>query len=588
MPVASAAPRWDLSPFFPSVQSTEFKEASASLERRLQEAEGYWDRESITAGGSGSPSVLAAAVDILNDLHDRSRLLSSYLECVTTTDSTDEAAAAALSGFDSLAVRLHKLQVRFSLWVGGLDLVEAKAKNATVKEHDFALTQAALRSKHLMDPRLESLVSDLTISGSTAWSRLHSNLTSQIQVEVDGEALPMPAVRNLAYDADRGKRERAYRAELAAWKENELPIAACLNGIKGEVNTLCKSRGWSAPLDEAIFHANIDQATLDAMMEAAREAFPMFRRYLHAKAKVIEVPKLAFFDLFAPVGKGSKQWDYDEGADFVIENFSAYSDRMGSFAKRCIQEKWVDAESRKGKVDGAYCSTLRKDESRILMNYDPSYGSVSTLAHELGHAYHSLCLADRTGMNQETPMTLAETASIFCETIIKEAALETVGPADQIAILEASLQGQCQVVVDITSRFLFEQSVFDKRRDRELAASEFNHLMLDAQRQTYGDGLDEAVMHPYMWAVKPHYYSSYSFYNFPYMFGLLFGLGLYAIYRQDPNAFRAQYDDLLSSTGLADAPTLANRFGIDVRSKEFWAASLGQIGADVERFEGLV
>jgi oligoendopeptidase F len=192
-------------------------------------------------------------------------------------------------------------------------------------------------------------------------------------------------------------------------------------------------------------------------------------------------------------------------------------------------------------------------------------------------------------LQRQTPMTLAETASIFCETIIRNAALEHGSPAEQLEILEASLQGDCQVVVDITSRYRFEQRVFERRRTRELSVDELNEIMLQAQRETYGDGLDQQVLHPYMWAVKQHYYSTgRSFYNFPYLFGLLFGLGLYARYRQDPNGFRQGYDDLLSSTGLADAATLANRFGIDIRSGAFWRDSLAMVRADVERFEALV
>jgi oligoendopeptidase F len=183
-------------------------------------------------------------------------------------------------------------------------------------------------------------------------------------------------------------------------------------------------------------------------------------------------------------------------------------------------------------------------------------------------------------------MALAETASIFCETIIRNAALQKAGRQEQIAILEASLQGSCQVVVDITSRFLFEQRLFERRRQRELSIDELNNLMLEAQRETYGDGLDEHALHPYMWAMKPHYYSSrVSFYNYPYMFGLLFGLGLYARYKEDMDAFKTSYDELLSSTGLADAATLAAQFDIDIRSVDFWRKSLDIIREDIEQFE---
>jgi oligoendopeptidase F len=225
----------------------------------------------------------------------------------------------------------------------------------------------------------------------------------------------------------------------------------------------------------------------------------------------------------------------------------------------------------------------------VFANFQPSYRGMSTLAHELGHGYHNLVKADRTMLQKQTPMTLAETASIFCETIVREAALKEANEAEALAILEASLQNSTQVVVDITSRFLFESRVFDQRREREVTPGEFCEIMLQAQRETYGDGLDESKLHAYMWAVKPHYYRpGLSFYNFPYMFGLLFGLGLYARYRQDPDAFRRNYDDLLSSTGMDVAATLAARFGIDVRTPDFWRASLEIIKQDIDRFDRLV
>ncbi len=281
-------------------------------------------------------------------------------------------------------------------------------------------------------------------------------------------------------------------------------------------------------------------------------------------------------------------WEYDEAASFIIEQFGTYSSKLSNFAARAFREQWIDAEPRVGKVDGAFCAPLRKDESRVFANFKPSYGGMSTLAHELGHGYHNLNLAHRTMLQQDTPMTLAETASIFCETIVREAALRKAGVQEQISILEASLQGSCQVVVDITCRFLFEQRLFEARQQRELSVAELNNVMLEAQRETYGDGLDENALHPYMWAMKPHYYSTdTSFYNYPYMFGLLFGLGLYAQYQQDPEKFKQGYDNLLSSTGLADAATLAAQFGIDIHSADFWRASLDIIREDIERFEAL-
>ena len=353
------------------------------------------------------------------------------------------------------------------------------------------------------------------------------------------------------------------------------------------MNTLAKKRGWQSPLDAALFSNNIDRPTLDAMLVAAYEAFPDFRRYLHTKAHLLGIPRLAWYDLFAPVGKSTKVWEYNDATTFIVEQFGTYSSRLSNFAARAFREQWIDAEPRPGKVDGAFCAPLRKDKSRVLANFKPTYDGMSTLAHELGHGYHNLNLAHRTALQRGTPMTLAETASIFCETIIREATLRNVDAHEQLPILEASLQGSSQVVADIISRFLFEKRVFEKRQQRELSIDELNTIMLDAQRETYGDGLDESALHPYMWAMKPHYYSSSSFYNYPYMFGLLFGLGLYARYQQDPETFKKGYDELLSSTGLADAATLAAKFGIDTRSTAFWRSSLDIIRRDIARFESL-
>jgi pepF/M3 family oligoendopeptidase len=338
-----------------------------------------------------------------------------------------------------------------------------------------------------------------------------------------------------------------------------------------------------------LFASNIDRETLDAMMDAARESFPDFRRYLKAKAKALGLEKLAWYDIFAPLGKEEREWEYDEATGFIVEQFGSYSEKMSEFAARAFRESWVDAEPRVGKRDGAFCMALREDESRVFMNYKPSFGSVSTLAHELGHGYHNYVKAGRTMLQKSTPMTLAETASIFCETIVEHAVMQAANREEQLALLESSLQRSCQVVVDITSRFLFEGRALDKRRERELSVDELCEMMLEAQRETYGDGLDEEALHPYMWAMKPHYYrAELHFYNFPYMFGMLFGLGLYARYKEDPEAFKEGYDELLSSTGLADAATLASKFGIDIRTPEFWRASFDVIRGDVERFEELV
>jgi oligoendopeptidase F len=579
-------PAWDLTPFFPSLDSSEFSAAFDRLVADVQRLDKLVDEKAQ----AGDAAAFDEIVQTYNQALEAQRLVSAYLYGLVTVDSRNEPAQAKLSEFETKMIPLSKIGTKITAWVGTLDVEQLIAQSETAKAHAFALRKAAEQAKRLMSPAEESLAAELNPVAAGAWGKLHSNMTSQLEVTVelpDGvKTMPMSAVRTLAYEADRAVRKAAYEAELAAWKEVEVPMAACINGIKGQVNVLGKRRQWADPLDEALFRLNIDRQTLDAMLEAAEESLVDFRRYFKAKARAIGVDTLEWYDIFAPLSATEKPWDYQRGCDFVERHFRAYSDKMGDFARRSFDENWVDAPPRPGKVDGAYCMGVRGDESRILMNYKPAFGSVKTLAHELGHAYHNICLAERTPLQKRTPSTLAETASIFCETIVKVAALQEVAEEEQVSILEGSLQGAAQVVVDIVSRYLFERSVFEGRRERDLSAGELSERMLDAQKRTYGDAL--ASYHPYMWAVKPHYYSTSSYYNFPYMFGMLFGLGLYAQFEKDPDAFRANYDDLLSSTGMADGAELAGRFGIDIRSKEFWKASLDVVKQDIDLFDSRI
>lgn len=592
-------PRWDLSAAFPNLDSPEFTRGFQAIEKGISDLERLFDAEGVGGPDTGDQAepapaeVVEQVISRVNALLDRIEIMGAYLEGEVATDSRNDLAQARFSEFENQTVRLTKLMNRLTAWIGTLDIDALVDASALIAAHAYPLRLEKQEAAHLMSPAEEALAAELDPSSGSAWAKLHGNLTSQIMVtmERDGEdqTLTMSEVRNLAADPDRSTRQRAYEAELRAWEASALPLAAAMNGIKGQVNTLSTKRGWREPLDHSLLQNHIDREVLDALLTASRESFPDFRRYLRLKAGAIGVPALAWYDLLAPVGQSSRTWGWSEATSFITEQFGAYSDRMRDLAQRAFDERWIDAGPRPGKVGGAFCMQLLPGESRILANFSSTYDGVQTLAHELGHAYHNLNERDLTPLQRRTPMTLAETASIFCETIVREAALAEAEPREQLFILEQSLQGSCQVVVDIISRFDFEQSVFAGRRERDLSISEFNQLMLDAQLGTYGDGLDPDLLHPYMWAVKGHYYSqNYSFYNYPYLFGLLFGLGLYVRYREDPEPFRQDYDDLLSWTGRASAADLGERFGIDLRSVDFWRTSLDFIRADVDRFAGLL
>lgn len=579
-------PRWNLSAFFPGLDSAEFASAVRDVENKLSGLERKLD-ELENADQNTAIERFDEVAGAINEVSDDFRLIRGYVHGFVTTDSRNEAAQARQSELAKPAIRLSKISTRFTQWVGQIPKDKLLQHSAAARDHEFAIDKIKTEAEHLMSPPEEALASDLSETGGSSWSRLHGNFTSQLRIELMGETQPISALRNMAFDSNRENRKSAYEMELQAWEDNALVVAACYNAIKGETITLHEKRGWPSVLDHAILNTNIDRPTLEAMLSAAEDAFPVFRRYLQAKSRYLgNDGALPWFDLFAPVGEGD-EWSYEQAKEFVTRHFHSYSPKMGRFAERAFEEDWIDVPPADGKRDGAFCMPVRHDESRILMNFKPAFGAVSTLAHELGHAYHNVCLSGRTALQRRTPMTLAETASIFCETIVKRAALRESSDQEALPILEASLQGATQIVVDISSRFRFEKASIEGRAKRELASRELCDLMLQAQKETYGDGLDQDALHPYMWAAKPHYYSYSSYYNYPYMFGMLFGLGLYKVYQDEPEGFPKRYDYLLSSTGMADAATLGERFGIDIQKKEFWAGSLQIIAEDVEKFERL-
>ena len=597
-----SAPRWDLTNVYPSLESKEFQNAVKEYKSLLDKLEKFYKGKISKATAKTSAkelgSLLGRSVEQFNAIYELSGTIEAYIYSFITTNSRDKTAMRLYSEFEQTQVRQSNLTTQFRAWVGklGAKLDKAIETHPSAKAHAFALKETRDQAKYMMSEAEEVLAAEMSLSGGNAFGKLQGTVTSQLSVdfELDGKTqkLPMPALINLRTHPDEDTRRRAYEAENKAWEEVKETLAACLNGVKGETNTLYKKRGRKDALHSAIDAARIDRKTLDAMMGAMHDSFPMFRKYFNAKAKKLGKEKLAWWDLFAPLGKTDKTYSFEEARDFILNYFGKFSPDLHKMTETAFQKNWIDAEQREGKRGGAFCMGLPAvRESRILSNYDGSFDGISTLAHELGHAFHNYCAyeAGKTELQQNTPMTLAETASIMCETMITEAVLATTtDPQEELAVLEAQLQNASQVIVDIYSRYLFEKEVLERREQAELSADDFNEIMERAQKATYGDGLDERYLQKFMWTWKPHYYSSgFPFYNFPYAFGLLFGTGLYAIYQQRGEGFVQDYKDLLASTGEDSAAKLAKRFGIDITKRKFWEDSLAIIGKRVDRYREL-
>lgn len=582
--------RWNLDKLYTSFESKEFQSDLGKLDEQIIKFNN-WANENLLSLDNPAKKI----EDFIKFSAEISTILTklrSYASLTSSVDAKNESASKYKDILSVKASEMTKPNVMFQSFMKNIhNLDELVETSESLNEHKFYLNQIKEKSKYMLSEQEEILVSKMSNSGSTAWSNLQNKISSTLLVDItlDGERkqLPLPVVRNLAYDKDSDIRHTAYEAEQAAYMKIEESSAAALNGIKGEVITTCQLRGYKSPLDETFIMSRMDEETLNAMLTAIREFLPVFHKYYRKKAEILGYKNgLPFYEMFAPVGKVNRTFTYEEAMEYVVDNFRTFSDRLADFAQNAYENNWLDVEPRDGKRGGAFCSNLHPiKESRIMANFNGSFSNMITLAHELGHGYHGLNLRDESILNSRYPMPIAETASIFCETIVVNAALKEANEEEAFEILESSISDAGQVIVDILSRFLFESEVFERRKTHSLSVNELKEIMMNSQKEAYGDGLDHDILHPYMWVNKPHYYNAeLSYYNFPYAFGLLFSKGLYAKYLNEGKEFVTKYDELLSATGKNNIRDVALRMGIDVHDPEFFRSSLRLIEQDIEKF----
>ena len=517
--------------------------------------------------------------------------LAEYAMLRQSADARDAQAGSQIGRIMAVISSLAAPQAAFKDWASKLpNLMELVESDELLKEYTFLFRNIAKSSRYLLSGQAEAVMAKLQLSGGNAWSDLHGYITSTVPVNYRGQTINLSAVRNLAYDPDPQVRKDAYEAEIACYDRIKDASAFALNSIKLETLSDCELRGYASPLARTLEHSNMEQATLDAMLGAMDEYSPKFWQYLKAKGKALGHENgLPWYDLFAPMGKSSTKFTTQESRDFLVEQFQGFNPEEAQMIANAFDQEWIDFFPREGKAGGAFCADVEAiGQSRILTNFDGAFGDVVTLAHELGHAWHNECIKDHRPLNHDYSMPLAETASTFNECVVMASAIsKAADDQEKLALIESQLQDATQIICDIYSRFRFEKAVFEKRPEEFMHADTLCQLMLDAQKASYGDGLDPDVLHPFMWVCKGHYYGP-TFYNFPYAFGGLFARGLYAQYEQEGETFIPKYNKLLYATPVATAEDVAKVADIDLTDKAFWRGALQTIADQIDLFCELV
>ena len=628
-------PDWDLGSIYPDINSEKYKSDLAKLTEGIKTLKALNDQaenpdQKNHLNIQNWIADFFKADDILGPL---ANTLAAYSYSIYSVDTTSKSLLDNLNQVESLTDQYQIQLNRFSHTVAknrGI-ISEFYVNFPQYRKYEFSINEMLEDDIHTLSPELEGIIAKLQQTGGRAWDRLHEQLISNLKDPETGKLFN--ELRNDAYSPDARLRKESWQKEIALLKQNEIAFAASLNNLKGETLSLLEERSWNCAIDRALSSSRMKKETLDALIATIEESLPQWRKYLKAKAEYLKNHNatastncgkekgLAFYDLFAPLDGNtasdgntntagqtetgcntatpsatnnraaseesllSKNWTFEEARDYIVKEFTSFSPVMGDFAKNAFDKNWIDARVHPGKVGGAYCQDFYvQKESRVLSNFTGAFSDIITLAHELGHAFHFFCIKDKDYRNANYPMTLAETASTFAETIVKQDILKTASKEDRIKILELDLQDTCQVLVDILCRFYFERSVFEERQNGELTSEDFCRLMADAQERSYGDGLS-AERHEYMWAVKSHYYSvDLDFYNFPYAFGQLFAAGLYSRYKKEGKAFVDIYCNLLSDTGSMSCEDLCFKAGFDITKKDFWKSGIDFYINEIEQF----
>ncbi|MGO4543597.1 M3 family oligoendopeptidase [Paenibacillus sp. 2TAB23] len=544
-------------------------------------------------GAASAIPLIAEMTELLQSVIIRLRESESFVSCLLAQDIKDSAANARGDRVKTLGAKLLGVLTRFDNVLRGLDegAWSALLQNEKLAEVAFNLAERRELAKQKMAPELEALAGDLAVDGYHGWGDYYNVIVSRAKfkdTDKEGKTTILSAgqMHNRLSDGDREVRKAAFEEWEREWSEQADLCAETLNRISGFRLKLYDKRGWDSVLKEPLQMNRMSDATLGAMWEAIQESKQVLVTYLARKAKLLGVEKLDWHDVEAPIGSATKTIPYDEAAAFIVEQFRSFSPELAEFSEMAFRDGWIEAEDRPGKRPGGFCTSFPKSsQTRIFMTYSGSASNISTLAHELGHAYHQHVMNDLPALSQEYAMNVAETASTFAELIVSDRAFKAATEKEEkLGLLEDKIQRSVAFFMNIHARFLFETRFYEKRSQGLVSVEELNTLMEEAQREAYCDMLGEA--HPHFWASKLHFYlTDVPFYNFPYTFGYLFSAGIYAKALKEGPDFKEQYVALLRDTGRMTVEQLAEaHLGVNVEEKDFWRDAVALTAVDVEQF----
>ncbi|MCA1010170.1 M3 family oligoendopeptidase [Halobacillus halophilus] len=514
--------------------------------------------------------------------------IGAFISCLNAQDVHDKKAGAWQSKQNELSAAFENLLTEFDqrLVQTDEDVWKSLLKNAPFRQLDFILDERRRAAKDKLELRQESLINDLGIDGYHAWGQMYDAIVGKLDINHKGKTLSVGQASNLLDSPDRAVRKEVFDKLQNTWKAQTDLFSETLNHLSGFRLQTYKYRGWERVLKEPLEYNRMSEKTLNAMWETITKYKKHYLPYLKRKAHMLGIERLSFYDVEAPVGSTEQTMSFQQGAEFITQQFRSFSPKMADFAEMAFERQWIEAEDRSGKRPGGFCTSFPDSEqTRIFMTYSGTPSNVATLAHELGHAYHQHVMDDLPVLNQGYAMNVAETASTFAEMIVSDAAVKhAANDTEKMTLLEDKVQRSIAFFMNIHARFLFETRFYEERKEGVVSAERLNELMVEAQKEAYEEALDE--YDPTFWASKLHFHiTDVPFYNFPYTFGYLFSMGIYAKALNSDSNFENDYIALLQDTGRMTTEDLAAKhLGVDLEKPEFWEQALDLCMKDLNDF----
>ncbi|MFZ5951845.1 MAG: M3 family oligoendopeptidase [Candidatus Rifleibacteriota bacterium] len=590
---------WSLETYFKEFNGVEMKEFKIKLKADIENLKNL--AENLGTLTDKNLADWEKLIESYEEVCTRLSHYSSYIGCLGAADAKNEEYQIASAELSAIGAEFGKIDIYFKMGLKTCSDKDFKAllKRPKLKEISFHLQEMRTAAQKTMDKELETLASDLNVDGFDSWGRLYDTISGKLNFEMhwpDGrvEQIPIAQCRSTMQDSDRAVRQNAFIHGNKAWESVEDVCAACLNAIAGNRLLLNKKRGIGHFLEVPLKQSRISAKTLEAMFQAIEECNSFIQKLGRAKAKALGQQKLAWYDCEAPLAIPSlKRSTWEECVEMVGSAFERSYPALHKFYRDSLAKRWVESEARGGKRPGAFCTgSMLTEESRVFMSYAGSLHDVSTLAHEIGHAFHSHTLNGLRPFLKEYPMTLAESASTFGEMLLADGVLSDPNTSEalKLSFLTETINHGIAFLIDIPIRFNFEKSFYEERADGEVSVSRLKHLMKIAMQKQFGDLLEESGANEYFWASKMHFYiTEVTFYNFPYSFGYLLSRGLYGMFKQQRQAFLPKYEKFLRQSGSNMAHIVAKEsIGADLEQPAFWKQAILSHESDLKMFEELV